>query len=435
MAEPLTYEQQFIYGSITQWGHNTGWNHLSYCARLSGRLDPACFELAVTETIRANDIVSLRLGTKDGAIVQNTVPTTARECFELLGTGSGANLGADPIPLLTAALGRQFDLTKDAPVRFYLLLTASESYVLIVAHHVFTDRRGLALLWKQLLDRYADLRDNSAPAGQQDRAEGTYLEYALSQRQRIDDGLMQSDAKLHVGRLQAAEPLLSFRDRPANPRMSATQGFNVEVEPELTAALRRGGRELRVTGFTQFAVATLQTMYDMSAQDELLLAVVIDMRRPPFARTVGQFADLALVRERASDRASLIKQLRNVQEQVSIFMQHPVPSSYLMDALPWLGERRRSYGVGDVFIDYVRDETDLRHLEERLGCDLQPVVVPITEAMNESRLFDGCAVAFLVHEGTTVNRMRLQYETAFFSETDARDIAATWLERLSRLAR
>lgn len=430
MEIPLTLEQHFIYDAIAQWGPNLLWNNVVHCMHLSRTLDPAVLQQAVASLIDGNEILKVRLKEAGEATVQHTAVTSAEQCLEV---GRMRGTEADAPDLLAEAINRPFDLANEPPVRILLLNGQAQAFILLVAHHIFVDLHGLSLLMQQLLHVYALLSQDSR-AIQDSTGETSYLDYALAQQKRIEDGSLAADASEYIASLHSAEPRLNFSARGSDPISAATRTVVFEIGRDLTSAVMQRSRAARVSLFSLMSVATFGTMSRLSGQPDLVLAAVVDMRKHPFTSVVGQFADMMLIREKKDNLASAAQSIDSVQKQVLRFLQRPVPSAYARNVLPWLEQRCRNYGVADVFIDYLGQDPGYDSLQEKLQCDVR-LVFPHRGQLVEERRFDGSVLAFIVKKAGPQLSVLLQYESGLIDEKLAHEAARIWESQLADLVR
>ena len=191
---------------------------------------------------------------------------------------------------LREAAARPFELEQETPVRLHLFRRAGDEHVLLlVLHSLVADRQTLSLLAQELTALYRAEKATEA-AGASPRREGqealpesesAYLDYARWQEETLDG---QEGERLwaywqrQLG--SAVAPDLDLPTDHARPSVldskSSTQ--TLELDPDLTAQLKRLSERREVTLYTTLLAAFGLLLYRYSGQEEFLIGAPINVR-------------------------------------------------------------------------------------------------------------------------------------------------------------
>jgi hypothetical protein len=107
-----------------------------------------------------------------------------------------------------------------------------------------------------------------------------------------------------------------------------------------------------VTPFALTAASLFHALREATGQSDLSMSVVSDIRRPPFERTIGQFAEIIILNQRAGGLDD--DAVRALGADIIKGMRSYLPSSYLEDRLDWLRKRRtKGHSMTDVDVNYL----------------------------------------------------------------------------------
>ncbi|MFI5798223.1 amino acid adenylation domain-containing protein [Streptomyces sp. NPDC051677] len=269
--------------------------------RLAGRLDPAVLHRCLDEITARHEILRTVFPAVDGVPVQRVRPAAGvpLPVVDLRGLPPAGR--AAETERLTAAERRvPFDLADAPPVRFRLLrLSAEESVLLAVFHHVAVDGWSLAVLGRELTALYEafslGLPSPLAPLPVQ------YAGYARWQAV-WEDGEDARGQLAHWETCLSGAPdrldLPTDRPRPSvQSHRGATRRFVIDAET--TSALRELGLRHQATLHMTLLAALGAVLYRYSGQDDIVVGgAVANRRQSELHDLMGFFANSVLFRVR-----------------------------------------------------------------------------------------------------------------------------------------
>ncbi|MFF1713240.1 amino acid adenylation domain-containing protein [Streptomyces sp. NPDC058268] len=284
--------------------------------RLTGRLDPAVLHRCLNEITARHEILRTVFPSVDGVPVQRVRGATSvpMAVVDLRGLPP-ARRAAEADRLIAAERRIPFDLAAAPPVRFRLLrLSADESVLLSVFHHVAVDGWSLAVLGRELTALYEafvlGLPSPLPPLPVQ------YGGYARWQSLREDGDDARRQLAYWEAHLSGAPDRLDLpTDRPRPPVQShrgATHRF--VVDPDLTASLRELGVRHGATLHMTLLAALATVLYRYSGQGDMLIGgAVANRRQSELHDLMGFFANSVLFRVRLDDDPTFTDHLARVR--------------------------------------------------------------------------------------------------------------------------
>ncbi|MGC5365553.1 amino acid adenylation domain-containing protein [Streptomyces sp. DT24] len=285
--------------------------------RLIGRLDPAVLHRCLDEIIARHEILRTVFPTVDGLPVQRVrpaapVPLPVVDLRGLPPAGRAAETDR-----LTAAERRiPFDLADAPPARFRVLrVSAEESVLLTVFHHVAVDGWSLSVLGHELTALYEafslGLPSPLSPLPVQ------YAGYARWQSASEDGEDAQRQLAHWEAYLSGAPDRLDLpTDRPRPPVQShrgATHHFVIDAE--VTTALRELGIRHGATLHMTLLAALATVLYRYSGQDDIVIGgAVANRRQSELHDLMGFFANSVLFRVRLDGDPGFVELLAQVRK-------------------------------------------------------------------------------------------------------------------------
>ncbi|MEW1925364.1 amino acid adenylation domain-containing protein [Streptomyces sp. NPDC088360] len=285
--------------------------------RLTGRLDPALLRRCLDEITARHEILRTAFPTVDGVPVQRVldavrVPLPVVDLRAL----PPARRAAEADRLIEAEHGVPFDLAAAPPARFRLLrLSAEESVLLSVFHHVAVDGWSLAVLGRELTALYEafalGLPSPLPPLPVQ------YGGYARWQSVREGGEEIRRQLAYWETHLSGAPDRLDLpTDRPRPPVQShrgATHHFVVGAG--LTESLRELGVRHGATLHMTLLAALSTVLHRYSGQDDMLIGgAVANRRQSELHDLVGFFANSVLFRTRLDGDPGFADHLARVRQ-------------------------------------------------------------------------------------------------------------------------
>jgi hypothetical protein len=347
-AVPITHAQKFIFQVFTQMGPRPRWLQLAACVRVSGPVDVARFERAAAGLVTRYPILRSRLELSGGEVLQRE--DGPEPSVEVADVAEHTDREVDAV--LSSCADEPLDLFQGRTFRVVLARRRpGEGFLMLVGHHMFLDLPCMQTLLAEYLDLLCTdpVQLTPAPWSNGDRG---YLGFARLEQKMIRDGTFSRRAQYWQGYLDRANPALQLPDRPADPVTQSWVPIPFSLRRESFRAFSDRAKRLRVTRFALIAASLFQALRETTGQSDLSMSVVSNIRRPPFERTVGQFAEMIILSQRAGGPGD--DAIRVLGADIIKGMRSYVPSPYLDDRIDWLRKRRaRGYSMTDVDVNYL----------------------------------------------------------------------------------
>jgi amino acid adenylation domain-containing protein/FkbM family methyltransferase len=273
--------------------------HLQGALRLTGHLAPAALAGALAEIVRRHEILRTTFTSLEGEPVQTVHPPSAQSLplIDLSQLSGDACQGAVGL-LLADAVSRPFDLSRGPLLRVLLLRLSPREHVLgFNMHHIISDGWSSGILVRELAALYSAFR-RGAPSPLPD-LHRQYADFSQWQRRWLQGSVLERQLAYWRRQLHAAPEVINLAlDRP-RPAVRSAEG-NVRVQPlspELTAALRKLGREGAATLFmTALAVFKLLLQRYGAGTDLVVGTNVAGRDHPGIEGLIGFFVNSLALR-------------------------------------------------------------------------------------------------------------------------------------------
>ncbi|WP_405096580.1 amino acid adenylation domain-containing protein [Micromonospora sp. NBC_01412] len=398
---PLSHAQRHLWFRHRTPGTSPA-DHGAYVLHLSGRVDVAALDAALTDVVRRHAVLRTLFPQHQGAPVARIVDATSVQPPLVVEHVSAEKL-ADSV---TTVAQEPFDLQRDPAVRARLFLVDEDrSALVLVLHHIAADEWSWHPLLRDLTEAYGARLAGRAPHWQPLPVE--YADHVLWQRDLLGDADNPGSVaarqltfwKGYLDGIPHALELPFDRARPADSR-SPVDLVPVDIDADLHVRLAglAGASGTTVSMVLKAAVAALLTRF--GAGTDLPFAVTVPGRaEADLERLVGRFVNTLvtrvdtagdptfaelLVRVRTTDLAAyqhqdlpferLVEQLdpvhppgRHPMAQVRTGTQPTIPAGV---ALPGLGVEAEPIGNHTAAFDLSY------RFAERRDADGQPQGVP-----------------------------------------------------------
>ncbi|MFE9449970.1 amino acid adenylation domain-containing protein [Streptomyces sp. NPDC006739] len=329
--------------------------------RIEGPVDSAALRGALRTVVERHAALRTRLVPAPHGLLQRTDgPYDPWEPFE-------ARAGEDWQDTADRFFDHRFDLGDARMLRAAWVARDDGGLLLLHLHHVAVDGWSLNLLFSDLTDAYAAVRDGRALAGAPPST--TPLDFARWQRDwHASPAYARRRARLrsHYGR----------EGEPSSPPLPAPEGadrrrvrlLHTSLDLVRRAALDRHAARRGLTRFQLLVSAFAASVYGVTGQSRPLVATPVANRpRPEFADTVGMFANTVLLDLPMRPHASLDTHLATHSDAVRAVLEEQEVALADVLADPALRERTPLFD----FL-FVLENTEFSAL--RLpGCAVRPV--------------------------------------------------------------
>jgi amino acid adenylation domain-containing protein len=299
--------------------------HVPLSMRLAGELNPGALRWALDRVVARHEALRTTFVLIDGEPVQKIAPA-GTSCFHLVEHDLSAHPDAEGALrlLVEQEASAAFDLSAGPLIRGRLIrLCANEHALLMTAHHIVCDGWSIGVLTRELNVLYGAFlcgeADPLLPLPVQ------YADYAVWQRSRFDDGILQRQAEYWKATLAAAPALLDLPgDHPRPARQDYAGAFlPLVLNAPLTAALKvfnkRHGSTLYMTLLAAWAVLLAR----LSGQQDIVIGTPVAGRsRAEIEELIGFFVNTLALRLDLSGSPSVGQLLQQVKARVLAAQQH-----------------------------------------------------------------------------------------------------------------
>jgi hypothetical protein len=345
---PVSAAQRHIWHRAARKG--TAWN-MTGGLRLYGRLDVTALHAALEELVERHEILRTGFVERGGALAA-IVHSDVR--LELPVDDLSGRPDAETVlqPLLERLAAEPFDLGVPPLLRVRVArVSDTEHWLLRSWHHLVCDAASSAIFAHQIGSLYESLR----PGGSRAPPEPPQLQhsdYAFWEEAGISPGTPRWTAEVDWWRrhLEGVELSPSFPFRRGPGELSGRAGTEVveaHLEPDVSAALDRLGRELGATFFMTRVAAFAALCALDGATTDLVVGMNVTMRRFAGLRgTIGPLSNSMMLRFNLSEDATLRNWIPRVRSEVTDVARHAlVPLSAVGDELARRGIRTPSVDV------------------------------------------------------------------------------------------
>jgi amino acid adenylation domain-containing protein len=285
--------------------------------RLTGALDVAALERALSEIVRRHESLRTTFAQADDAPVQVVAPFGG---FALPVEDLSALGEVDREAAVRQRAGdearRGFDLAAGPLFRAALLRLGGEDHVLLISmHHIVSDGWSMGVLYRELSALYAAYRDGGESPLPELAVQ--YADYAVWQREQLAGEALDRQLAYWRERLVGASELLELPiDRP-RPPVQTYRGATVPVElsGELLERLQALGRSEGATLYMTLLGAFQVLLAKYSGSEDVVVGSPIAGRtRGEVEGLIGFFINTLVLRTDLGGDPSFRETLRRVRE-------------------------------------------------------------------------------------------------------------------------
>jgi Condensation domain len=340
---PLSCTQRYFLEASVGEGFDPSWQHVSVACRLRARFDARRLVRAVGAIGRRHPVLPTRLAYRRGAARLEPCdrPASAARLLDLRGCGE------DEVDLrVSRAVDEPFDVSRGPLWRVLVARTeAEQSIVTIVCHHLVGDALSTWLLLRDLGGVY--FGRGSLPAVP------SYADFVAEEQERLRSDAIERDLAYWRHELAAAQPDLVEREPGREVELASVETLAVAVPAGAGAAIQEQARLRRVPPAALLVAAGLTAARRATARDDVLAALVTDVRGARFAQTVGVFSDLTPIRQRFDGEPGEQQLLRDVRRALLRGWQRHVPIVALRRRLRCFAGRAPGENPCDLFVNFL----------------------------------------------------------------------------------
>ncbi|HEX8362676.1 MAG TPA: amino acid adenylation domain-containing protein, partial [Longimicrobium sp.] len=318
--QALSFAQQRLW-FLEQLGGAGAAYHIPLSVRLRGALDGRALRRALDRVVARHEALRTTFAQVNGEAVQLIAPAEGSR-FHLVEHDLA---GSPALDRLAAEEARApFDLAHGPLARGRLVKLADDDHVLLVTmHHIVSDGWSMGVLVGEINTLYtAFLRGEADPLPP---LAIQYADYAAWQRQWLSGEVLREQGAFWKEALSGAPELLRLpTDRP-RPAVQDHAGAvaAVELDAELTAALRALGQRHGTTLFMTLMAAWATVLARLSGQDDVVIGTPTANRgRPETEGLIGFFVNTLALRLDLAGEPTVAELLARVKERALSAQAH-----------------------------------------------------------------------------------------------------------------
>ncbi|MEV0249069.1 non-ribosomal peptide synthase/polyketide synthase [Nocardia sp. NPDC050712] len=331
---PLSYAQQRMW-FLNQFDAASSANNLAAAVRLTGALDPAALEAAVSDVFARHEALRTRYPAVDGVPHQQVLPAAE------------VSLDLEPVAAeelaerIVTFAARPFAVQDAPPIRVALLRSDSQVHVLVVAmHHIAADGWSIAPLTRDLMRAYAARCAGRLPDWAPLRVQ--YADYTLWQRELLGseqdpESVIGQQIQLWATDLDGLPELSTLpSDRP-RPAVASGRGARhaFDIPGATLERLRALADRSNASLFMVLHAALATMMARLSAQQDISIGTPVAGRG--YARLdelVGMFVNTLVLRTEVRPEVAFTELLAAVRDRdLAAFARADVPFERLVEVL------------------------------------------------------------------------------------------------------
>ncbi|MFB7585970.1 amino acid adenylation domain-containing protein [Streptomyces sp. NPDC056169] len=333
---PLSYAQRGLW-FLNRMDPADGTYNIPLVLRLSGPLDHGALRRALADVAGRHESLRTVFPETDGVPRQLVLdPEQARPVLDVVEAA-----GRDADALVAEAVGRGFDITREAPLRARLVAVGPETHVLVVVvHHIAGDGWSTAPLARDLSVAYAAALEGRAPDWTPLPVQ--YADHTLWQRDRLGeesdpDSVVSAQIAYWKDALAGLpEELALPTDRP-RPALPSHRGGLVpfHLGPETHRALLRLARTHGVTPFMVLHAALAALLTRLGAGTDIPIGgSVVGRGDEALDDVVGFFVNSLVLRTDTSGDPTFAELLERTRTaDIAAFAHQDLPFERLVEAL------------------------------------------------------------------------------------------------------
>lgn len=296
---------------------------------IEGDLDVNRLRLALQQLLQRHEILRTHYPMSHGETRQSIVAMAELQ-LETVHLAQPLVDGELPAPLLQR-LVRPFDLAEDLPLRCCLFSHASRHLLLLTMHHIASDGRSVDVLLQEAAALYNGARIDSLPAALQ------YADYALSQRERLSSGVMDTALRFWTQYLEGAPPLLSLFQCPLPAPAVGHNALQLPftLSAECSRSVEALARQHGTSVFVVLLAASFVFLHKLSGDCDLVMGTPVSNRASAAMQSaVGLYVNTVPLRAVIDVQHSFADLLGELAGQIPLALaHHDYPFDKLVQAL------------------------------------------------------------------------------------------------------
>ncbi len=332
---PLSHAQETLW-FLNRLAPDSPTDNVPWCTRLQGDLDVSALRSALAAVVARHEALRTAIVAREDGPVQVVAPEVPVELplVEVAGDDDEQRLAAARA-LVDERVRAPFNLGRMPMWRAVLVRVAPDDHLFLFdAHHIAFDDWSLGVLTGELAEVYRSLRDGDEP--QLPDLPVQYPDYAVWQRDRLDNGELDKLATHWRDTLAGAEVLEFPTDRPRGDAQTFAGGVgSFTVGHEGLERARELAREEGTTPFVVLVAAFFTLLHRYCGLDDLVIGSPDANRRHDAVSSMfGFFVNMMVLRGDVSGDPTFRELVQRVRRVALDAHAHgDLPFNKLVDAV------------------------------------------------------------------------------------------------------
>ncbi|MBP5974477.1 amino acid adenylation domain-containing protein [Brasilonema sp. CT11] len=436
---PLSWAQERLWFLDQLEGSSATYN-MPVAVQISGRLDVAALEQALSELVRRHEILRTTFPLVNGVPVQVIAPSSAIAIpvvdLRLL---ASVEQTAEVKRLGLSQTKRSFDLATDSLLRVLALQLGEDNYVLLVImHHIISDDWSFSIFIQELSTLYQAF-SSKVPSPLLDLPI-QYADFAVWQRQWLKREILENQLNYWKQQLAGIPTLLDLPTDRQRPPVQTFRGSTetFELNADLTQQIKDLSQQSGTTLFMTLLAAFALLLSRYSCQEDIVLGSPIANRnRQEIESLIGIFINTLVLRIDLQNNPTFRELLQHVRQMtLDAYAHQDLPFEQLVEVL----QPERSLGHHPLFqVMFVLHNAPQKTLELP-GLTLTPLKQQRTVAKFDLTLSMSETASGLVgtweynsdlFEADTIQRMKGHFQTLLKSIVANSDRSVSQLSLLT----
>ncbi|MHB8462795.1 MAG: amino acid adenylation domain-containing protein, partial [Vulcanimicrobiaceae bacterium] len=310
--------------------------HIHSSTRLSGQVDASALGRALLRIVERHEALRTAFTIIDTIPAQSAVLANEAFALRVLDLRTGEDESRNFEIILAEESSAPFDLESGRLFRALLLQIDDQDFILsLTMHHIASDGWSMGLLARELSVLYdAYLRQAEDPLPPQ-RVQ--YADFAVWQRDRLADGLLENEMTYWKRALEGIPPVLELpTDRPRPARQDFVGARVVlDLDVQLCDELKQFSTVHETTMFAALLTAWGTLMWRLSAQDDIVIGTPVANRLVSDVEdAIGLFVNTLAIRLDFSIVSTVTEIVAQTKARAIEAQTHQeLPFEYVVDAV------------------------------------------------------------------------------------------------------
>ncbi|PSB01236.1 non-ribosomal peptide synthetase, partial [Merismopedia glauca] len=303
------------------------------CWKIAGDLNAIALEQSLAEIIQRHETLRTKFVTEAERPIQIILPIPEFK-LEIIDLSDRSDL---VLEIIQAETQKSFDLSQGYLYRIQLLhISPNEHILLVVLHHIICDGWSMGVFIQELAKLYLNFSHQKASPLPTIKLQ--YADYAIWQRQRLSESVLQTQLDYWKQQLSGNLPILelpSFRSRQLQVDSWRGKTKSARLSPELTQKLKAIAQHEGATLYMTLLAAFKTLLYRYTGLTDILVGSPIANRdRPQLEGLIGLFLNTLVLRTDLSGNPSFQQLLKRVRKvALEAYRHQDLPFEKLVDEL------------------------------------------------------------------------------------------------------